>query len=103
MSERREAFVFDRPEYRFSLEPYRNFYFVHVEVRRYNPRVRRELQELVDRLSHKFELRVFADADNAKLIKMSALFGFQYTYEERSPHDSKLKLILTRGHYGRII
>jgi len=93
---RYESLVLDRPEFRFSLEPYKGFYFIHQEVRIWNSSVRKETQQIINNLAEIADLRVFVDPENDKLIRYSSLYGFEYSYTETSPHDGKDYFILER-------
>ncbi len=92
---RRESFVIDRPDFRFSLEPYEDFQFIHQEVRVFNRAVRRETQQIIDTLTgHGIDLRVFAAPNNRKLIRYAAYYGFVPSYTLTSPYDGAEYLIL---------
>ena len=101
---RRESLVIDRPEFRFSLEPYEDHYFIHQDVRTWGPSVRRETAEIIDTLSEAgADLRVFADPLNTKLIRYAGIYGFRHTYNAVAPSDGATYYILERTHNGRNI
>jgi|TARA_R110002050_G_scaffold14371_1_gene45407 hypothetical protein len=89
------AFVIENEDFKLRLEPYDGYYFIHQDVYRFNKTVKRYTQRIFDRLGETMDLRVFVDPNNTKLLRYSAMYGFEYSYTTTSP-DGKEYLILQR-------
>ena len=92
--ERVETFCYECPDFRLALEPYQDYYFVHHDVYRWSPSVKKLSQAILGELADKFTLKVFAPKDSPQRIKYARLYGFEITHTLVSPHDGNEYLIM---------
>ncbi len=82
--DRYEELIFNTQDSRLSLEPWRGWHFIPLEVDNWTPSVAKEIKAVLTHLAKFFELRVFCKPDNIKLKRFSRIFG--YTYDHTMDH-----------------
>jgi hypothetical protein len=96
MDRRYEVWILETEAYRLSLEPFGAWAFVHNEVYTWNRAVLREINDTLDFLEARYDLRVFAHPDNRQLHRYAGLFGFKFDHSMPRPLDGELYNILRR-------
>ena len=95
-NKRREDVIITTPDFRFSLEPYGGDHYIHQDVYRWSPKVRKLTQRIIDDLAERYSLKVAAREDDAKLQRYAGLYGFQRIDTRHSLAEGCNYIILAR-------
>ena len=95
MTDYRSNFVVENKDFKLRFEPYEDYYFIHQDVYRFSKEVKQYTQRIFDKLGETMDLRVCVEPKNKKLLRYSAMYGFEYSYTTTSPNGTEY-LILER-------